>query len=119
MENNRKPISIKSRQDFLNLRVSGQKIVSKNGILFIFVKSQSTQFSWTISKKIGNAVLRNKLKRYCRESVRKNHQKLLKYNLLINVIFPYRSKSRFNKLCYQDVEKAVHEFIKIYEKNYC
>ena len=66
-------ISLKKRSEFLYLRKSG---LSKNGTYFIvnyyFTNVEQIKFGLTVSKKMGNAVKRNYIKRVIRALINKN-----------------------------------------------
>ena len=115
MESNHKLETISSKQVFNNLRQNGNKIYTQQGLIFCFADNSKTMYSWTISKYVGNAVLRNKLKRLCRESVKKNIEHLQDLNLYINIIFPAKKSKMFQSLRFVDIDTAVKEFIKKYK----
>ena len=80
VEKNFQPKSIgklKNRFDFLNVRKNGKKIIGKY-VIINFSKNNldKIRFGITVSKKIGNAVLRNYIKRIFRDILRTNFKKI-------------------------------------------
>ncbi len=104
--------TIKSKKDFINLKQSGQKIYTRQGLIFSYINSDFTQCSWTVPKYIGNAVLRNKLKRYCRESLRQHLLNLNELSVNLNIIFPRSKIQNFKSIRYSEFDEAVQFFIK-------
>ena len=67
-----KIVVLRRRSDFEKLRVEGKKVRVSTWLTLIYLKGSSElRFGWIVPKKVGNAVLRNKVKRWCREIVRK------------------------------------------------
>ena len=77
---------ILKRREFLQLQKCGKKIQDRN---FIIIYSdgrfEKNRIGITVSKKIGNAVKRNKTKRLIREHFRMNRDKIAEF-MDINVI---------------------------------
>ncbi len=71
MENN-KPLGIKRASEFLELKHSGKRYWPTKWLLLNYQKNElgTIRFGITASRKVGSAVVRNKLKRWCREAIR-------------------------------------------------
>ena len=77
---------ILKRREFLLLKRSGIKIHNKNFIaIYSDGRHRKSRIGITVSKKLGNAVKRNRLKRLIREHFRMNRNKIAKYKD-INII---------------------------------
>jgi ribonuclease P protein component len=63
--------SLKSDKDFDLVFKSGKRIVSRFGSLLIKFDTDSTRVGIIAGKKLGGAVIRNRIKRIARESFRK------------------------------------------------
>ena len=67
-------ISLKKRKDFLDIAKKGSKIVTKGLVLQvkrnINIDFNQIRVGYTVTKKVGNAVKRNKIKRKLRAAVR-------------------------------------------------
>ena len=82
----KKKDKILKRREFLQLKRCGKKIQDRN---FIIIYSdgryEKNRIGITVSKKLGNAVKRNKIKRLIRENFRMNRDKIAEF-MDINVI---------------------------------
>ena len=70
-----KILSLKKRADFVNIAKNGKKAVSK-GIVLQTIKNTENpsgiiNVGYTVTKKVGNAVIRNRIKRRLRSLVAK------------------------------------------------
>ena len=92
------PKTIKKRVDFLKVSKSGKKIFTKGFILQKYKrtmdsKNDSIRIGFTITKKIGGAVIRNKIKRRFRTIIREIFSKYLRKNYDYVII---ANKKKFN-----------------------
>lgn len=67
---------IRRKNDFQRVYAQGKKVVSSSFILYLYTDSnrQYRRLGITASKKVGNAVTRNRCKRIVREVFRKNKE---------------------------------------------
>ncbi len=91
------------RKDFVNLNQRGRRIYSKN--FLILLKKNNLTFSRlgiTVTKKIGKAVRRNRIKRLIREFFRLNKSRLPKgYDICII------ARADVSKFKLQDIKKEL------------
>ena len=67
--------TIKKRQDFLKVRSKGKKAVSGSLVLQVMENTANfpnncSRYGITVTKKLGNAVIRNRIKRRIRAAIR-------------------------------------------------
>jgi ribonuclease P protein component len=68
----KKNFRIKKNEDFQVVFKKGKSFANRQFVIYIFDKPDQKQFriGLSVSKKLGNAVLRNRVKRYIREVVK-------------------------------------------------
>jgi len=77
---------VRHRGDFLRIQKKGNRVTTKNLILFSKPNNfRRRRLGITVSKKVGNSVRRNRLKRVIREVFRKNKE-LFPYSFDVVVI---------------------------------
>jgi ribonuclease P protein component len=72
-------LRIKQRRDFLRVQQSGRKHHVRNFLVFVAARpddGQPSRLGITVTRKIGNAVVRNRIKRLVREVYRRNRSRL-------------------------------------------
>jgi len=91
--------SLRSRSDFLEISRTGRQIKPCPWLILAFRKNDcgESRFGWTIPRYVGNAVVRNRLRRWCREYYRKQ-AKLREKSLDINLIFRRREKDFYKNV---------------------
>ena len=68
---------LRKRPDFRRVQGQGKRLRTK--CLLVMVqpsRGASSRFGLTVSRKVGNAVIRNRVKRWLREAIRKNHHEV-------------------------------------------
>jgi len=82
----KKKDKILKRREFLQLKRCGKRIQNRNFIvIYSDGRVKKNRIGITVSKKLGNAVKRNKIKRLIRENFRMNRDKIAEF-MDINVI---------------------------------
>lgn len=84
------------KPDFEQLKIHGRKIAVNPWLLLVYTSTseEMTRLAVTVPRRVGSAVTRNRLKRWCRNfAVRKMRQSEKKWpNFLVNVIFRLESR---------------------------
>lgn len=102
---------IRKRSDYLLCAAKGKKIHTMHFIVrYLRLEDLPGRFGITVSKKIGNAVARNRVKRVLREFYRKNRLFLPDWQLLVV------AKKGADKLKFSEVEAELN-FLKRFLEN--
>lgn len=121
MANKRIFNSLQRSSDFVNLKKKGRKFIPCYWITIFYGKNDKDIFriGWTVSRFVGNAVLRNRLKRWSREYFRNALQNgELNSGMDINVIFRPSKDEFYKNLSHNDLDKQLSKFAeKIIFKN--
>lgn len=112
--------TLKARKDFQRISRCGQKWVAKSFILQALPNTTSTQsatIGYTVSKKVGKAVIRNKVKRRLREIFKISHEKQFVKDYTYVIIARRGSdKSSFDSL-QKEVTWALKHLHRLFEQN--
>ncbi len=73
---------LKRNEDFDRLFKSGKRSFSKS-LTFIYAPSESLKIGYSVSKKHGKAVLRNRIKRLLRAAVKSEIKSLGNYHIVL------------------------------------
>jgi ribonuclease P protein component len=100
--------SLSRRADFLNLKATGR---SFHVNAWLLVNLQATErgeirCGWTLPRQTGTAVVRNRLKRWGREYLRKWARESKK-SLDINLIFKRRDKGFYASVSHEEFDGAM------------
>ena len=89
---------IKKRSEIRHILQNGHRIKSRYGIFYLFNGHHcEKRIAVLIKKYVGNAVQRNYRKRIIRECIRKNLNKMNKYNELV-FLFNYKGEINYLQL---------------------
>lgn len=112
MENSR-PVVIKRSSEFLSLKKNGKRTWPTKWLLLNYSKvdQKGLQFGVTASRKVGPAVIRNKLKRWAREYFRdfvvRSNQQGSPIDASINIIFKPIDQGFYKGLKFEEFKKAM------------
>jgi ribonuclease P protein component len=92
------------RSDFLKLSLSGTKVQNKHFVLiYSDNENRENRMGVTVTKRVGKSVVRNRIKRYCREFFRLNRC-IIPGNVDINIIAKKNALALDSKQMFQSLE---------------
>jgi len=99
---NKTLVVLKRRSDFLKIRKLGKGAHGSAGIVLNFRKTDlgHLRCGWTIPKKIGTAVTRNRLRRWCREFFRPIGKQAAPPSVDVNIVFLQGKGIDFGKISF-------------------
>ena len=103
---------LKRNKDFTTIYNKSRKVYTRYAIVFVSENKNNMQrFGFVASKKTGNAVQRNRIKRLFREFVKNNKEKFKEGT---DYIFVGKAvlKEKLASLKYEDIEKDMLKVIK-------
>jgi len=105
----RRESKLKKDKDFAKVYRSGKSIGNKYLVLYYLLMDSGgpTQVGFSISKKVGKAVVRNKLKRRLREIISSLHSNIKEGYLLVFVV-----KSGADRLEYKRLNELTSDLLK-------
>ncbi len=102
--------SLKSNMDFQNVYKKGKSYANKYLVMYVLENNPGiNRLGISVSKKVGNSVVRHRLKRLVRESYRL-HEEMFNSGLDIVVVVRANAKS----ILYTDMESAVIHLSKLH-----
>ncbi|MBX7230649.1 MAG: ribonuclease P protein component [Bdellovibrionales bacterium] len=102
--------TLKRNSDFLLLRQKGRKVYPSPWLIIIWKKNDVNEFRWgcTLPKYIGPAVVRNRIKRWCREYFRNLLEQENDKNCVdINLVFKPKDFLFYKKLSHRDLNAVL------------
>lgn len=114
MENKYQLSTLKNSSDFMNLKDRGRKVFPNHWLIINYMKNDQTSMrvGWTVPRATGNAVLRNKLKRWTREVFRKLEFKGIKQSCDFNIVFRVKKDDFYKNLKFYEFEESIKKVIK-------
>ena len=101
--------SIKRNQDFKFVYKNGKSYANRMLVIYYLPNNEEkhNNLGLSVSKKVGNSVVRNRVKRLIKESYRLNEEKIkTAYNIIII------ARVRANKADFKSIEKALIHLMK-------
>lgn len=105
-------LSLTRRADFLDLKATGQSF-HVNSWLLVNLKTTDrsvVRCGWTLPRQTGTAVVRNRLKRWGREYLRKWSLKST-CSLDLNLIFKRRDKGFYASVSHEEFDGAMEKLV--------
>ena len=90
--------TIKENKLFRRLYYKGKKVVGKQLVLYYIPTKEECLVGYTVRKKVGKAVVRNKVRRRIKESFRGYEKKLLKKCNFVIVARTCAAEADFNEI---------------------
>ena len=107
---------MRRRPDFLRVQQGGRKLSTPSFLVFLCSRPAAPggepvpmRFGLTVTRKIGGAVVRNRIKRLVREAVRRHKLWLPRGHEVVFV-----AKRAAADLCYADVERELESLCRRY-----
>ncbi|MBE8221108.1 MAG: ribonuclease P protein component [Bdellovibrionales bacterium] len=110
-----KLVTLNLKEDFSNLKKNGNTFRPVSWALFNYKKNIYTysRFAWTIPSYLATAVIRNRLKRWCR-TIAKEHKDL--NNNDINIVFLRQKKDFYKNLNYETFSSGLKKALQNIQK---
>ncbi len=100
--------SLKKNYEFKIVYKRGKSIANRQLVMYILPNKKEENFlGISVSKKVGNSVVRSKVTRLIRESYRLNEHKI---SVGYNIVFIARNSAA--EISYKDMEKSVLHLLK-------
>ena len=101
---------LKKRYQFQEVYAKGRSYRTKAFVVY-FLKENETRFGFTVSKKIGKAVVRNKARRRLKSLVFENLSKFPE-----NVWFVFNATRKIKEVEYSDLSEQLTQFLGWYHE---
>ena len=105
--------SIKKTADFKQVYAHGKSVSDRHFVVYAHPNEKgATRLGLSISRKVGNAVVRNKIRRWIKEFFRLNKPLLLWPSIDIVVVARMSASTLVNDTKYGGVEKSLQGLVK-------
>jgi ribonuclease P protein component len=107
------PARLKAKSDFEFLFKAGRKVYPSSWMVVNVGESKAgiARFGWTLPRYVGTAVIRNKLKRWCREFLRHNPECQNK-PLDVNFVFRRKNNEFYARLTHEELDQVLFNFFR-------
>jgi ribonuclease P protein component len=111
---------LRTRADFVLLKEKGQKSSPRRWVTFISHENSTghLRVGFTLSRKVGSAVIRNRLRRWGREFFRQALKEGLQMGVDINVIFRPMEPGFYRKLEHEEYARAFAKGLRMVRDRY-
>jgi len=110
----KKDLRLKKRAQFLNVYSKGKRFNAQYLVIYFLSGKEDKLFGFTVSRKIGKAVKRNRIKRLLREIVRVNVD-----SFPDGVWYVFNTKKIAKNAEFKDFESDIKKFLNwLNEKNF-
>jgi ribonuclease P protein component len=98
-----RPVVLKNRSDFQYIQKFGKRLKPVPWLLLNYLENEHGQVrcGWTLPRKVGSAVVRNRLKRWSREYFRAQSAEDQALAIDINLVFRQMDTDFYKKLDYE------------------
>lgn len=99
---------LKRNKDYRNVYSRGKSVADRHLVLYFLANNlEDCRFGFTVSKKVGNAVKRNRIRRLFREACRLNSEKFIGgFDIVL------MARRNVDSLKYQQVEESLLKLLK-------
>lgn len=100
---------LRKNEDFKKVYKYGKNYYNRNLIMYVMKNElENTRIGFTVSKKVGNSVVRNRVKRRIKEIVRRNLRNIKEgYDI---ILIPKKNVSEIN---HKELENAIFHIFKL------
>lgn len=107
---NKRPVALRKSSDFELLKKNGKKLKANHWLLVVYKVNnlQVVRFGCTITKKVGSAVQRNRLKRWAREYFKNGSFQMSQSAIDINLVFRPMPEDFYKKLLFKEFEASLN-----------
>jgi len=93
-------LGLKKRKEFLRVQGAGKRFRRRHFVMLVLENGMvSSRVGYTVSRRVGNAVVRNRVRRRLREAVRQNSDSLCKGFDYVIIALPRAAGMEFGILC--------------------
>lgn len=117
MENKSRFVSLTRRSDFLSLRSEGKSLHINAWLLVNFraTNSNVVRCGWTLSRQVGTAVVRNRLRRWGREYVRA-WSRTVSGGVDMNLVFKRQDRGFYAELSHKEMDVVLAKMVEKLER---